>query len=285
MFILAAEAAEQVDLTNWQKLLEEGREALVNYAPRVGGAVVTLIIGWLVAKMIRGVTGRVMRKAKVEPTLATFALNILYSVLMVFVVISALGTLGVRTDSFVAIIGAAGLAIGFALQGSLSNFAAGVMLVIFKPFKQGDLVEAGGVMGKVREIQIFSTIIDTQDNRKVIVPNSQITGGSVTNYDGNKTRRVDMVFGIGYSDDIDAARTVIAGVLDNHPKILETPAYDLAVRELADSSVNFVVRPWCSTADYWTVWFEVHESVKKALDAAGISIPFPQQDVHMHQVA
>jgi len=285
MFILAAETPDATGSINWEALLEQGRQAIVDYAPRVGGAIATLVIGWLVAKMARGIAGRLLRKAKVEPTLATFALNILYALLMVFVVISALGTLGVQTNSFVAIIGAAGLAIGFALQGSLSNFAAGVMLVIFKPFKQGDLVEAGGILGTVREIQIFATIIDTPDNRKVIVPNSQITGSSVINYDGNDKRRVDMTFGIGYGDDIDSARGVIAGVLDNHPLIMKAPAYDLAVKALADSSVNFTVRPWCKPGDYWTVWFDVHEGVKKALDAANISIPFPQQDVHMHQVA
>ena len=283
MFILGAD--DPADLTQWQALLDKAKQVLIDYAPKVGGAVATLIIGWLVAKMVRAIVRRVMRRAKVEPTLATFAVNILYALLMVFVVISALGTLGVKTNSFVAIIGAAGLAIGFALQGSLSNFAAGVMLVIFKPFKQGDLVEAGGTLGRVREIQIFSTILDTLDGRRVIVPNSKITEDSVVNYDGNDTRRVDMMFGIGYSDDIDAARRVIAKVMDDHPKILKSPGYDLSVRELADSSVNFIARPWCHPDDYWDVWDDVTEGVKKGLDAANISIPFPQQDVHMHQVA
>ena len=183
------------------------------------------------------------------------------------------------------IIAAAGLAVGFALQGTLGNFAAGVMLIVFRPFKIGDFIEAGGVTGTVEEIQIFCTIIKTGDNKKVIVPNSDIGGGTITNYSAKPTRRVDMVFGIGYEDDIKKAKQVLERILKADERILKDPAPVIAVSELADSSVNFVVRPWVKSSDYWGVFWDTHETVKVEFDKEGISIPFPQQDVHMHQVA
>jgi len=211
--------------------------------------------------------------------------NILYMVLMVLVIISALGQLGVATTSFVAILGAAGLAIGFALQGSLGNFAAGVMLMAFRPFKEADFVEVAGLAGVVLEVGVFATILKTPDNKRVTVPNSAITDGNIVNYSAHDTRRVDMVFGIGYSDDIKAAKELLEQIVQENDQVLSDPAPVVAVSELADSSVNFVVRPWVKTADYWDVYWATHEAVKLRFDAAGISIPFPQQDVHMHEVA
>lgn len=204
--------------------------------------------------------------------------------LIIFVVIAALGQLGIQTASFGAIVGAAGLAIGLALQGSLANFAAGVLILIFRPFKVGDFVEVAGVSGAVQNIQIFTTELHTPDNKKVIVPNGGVISGNITNYSANNTRRVDLVFGIGYSEDIDVAKTLLQTVLAAEPKVLQDPAPTIGVVELADSSVNLVCRPWVNTADYWDVYFNVTEAVKKALDAGGISIPFPQRDLHLHHV-
>jgi small conductance mechanosensitive channel len=204
--------------------------------------------------------------------------------LIIFVVIAALGQLGIQTASFVAIVGAAGPAIGLALQGSLANFAAGVLILIFRPFKVGDFVEVAGVSGAVQNIQIFTTELHTPDNKKVIVPNGGVISGNITNYSANNTRRVDLVFGIGYSEDIDVAKTLLQTVLAAEPKVLQDPAPTIGVVELADSSVNLVCRPWVNTADYWDVYFNVTEAVKKALDAGGISIPFPQRDLHLHHV-
>lgn len=204
--------------------------------------------------------------------------------LIIFVVIAALGQLGIQTASFVAIVGAAGLAIGLALQGSLANFAAGVLILIFRPFEVGDFVEVAGVSGAVQNIQIFTTELHTPDNKKVIVPNGGVISGNITNYSANNTRRVDLVFGIGYSEDIDVAKTLLQTVLAAEPKVLQDPAPTIGVVELADSSVNLVCRPWVNTADYWDVYFNVTEAVKKALDAGGISIPFPQRDLHLHHV-
>jgi small conductance mechanosensitive channel len=191
--------------------------------------------------------------------------------------------LNIKTTSFVAILGAAGLAVGLALQGSLSNFASGVLMIIFKPFKLGDFVEAGGATGAVADINIFTTVINTPDNKKTIVPNSSVMGGNIINYSANDTRRVDLSAGISYSDDIDKARSAINAVLAEIPEILETPAPDILVSEMADSSVNFAVRPWCKPADYWAVYFGVTEAIKKKFDEEGISIPFPQQDVHLYK--
>ena len=204
--------------------------------------------------------------------------------LIIFVVIAALGQLGIQTASFVAIVGAAGLAIGLALQGSLANFAAGVLILIFRPFEVGDFVEVAGVSGAVQNIQIFTTERHTPDNKKVIVPNGGVISGNITNYSANNTRRVDLVFGIGYSEDIDVAKTLLQTVLAAEPKVLQDPEPTIGVVELADSSVNLVCRPWVNTADYWDVYFNVTEAVKKALDAGGISIPFPQRDLHLHHV-
>ena len=254
------------------------------FAPKVIWAILILVLGRIVVGFVTSFIGRLMRRAKADDTLTKFVISLSRIVLMIFVMLAALDSLGVETTSFVAIIGAAGLAVGFALQGSLSNFASGVMLVIFRPFKAGDYVEAGGSMGSVEAIQIFNTTLKTPDNRLVIIPNSNITGGNITNFSAMEKRRVDMVFGIGYDDDIRKAKNILEQILNEDERILKDPAYTVAVLELADSSVNFAVRPWVKTPDYWVVYFDVTEKVKLTFDEQGISIPYPQQDVHMHQV-
>lgn len=256
-----------------------------SYGVKIIGAIAIIVLGRIAVGMLARLAGRLMDKSKADPTLTRFITSVVRIALMTFVFIAALGTLGVQTASFVAVIGAAGLAIGFALQGSLANFASGVMLVIFKPFKVGDYVEAGGVGGSVEAVKIFNTIFKTPDNKLVIVPNSHITGGSITNYSAMETRRIDLVFGIGYGDDIRKAKEVLGRILAADERILKDPAPVVAVSELADSSVNFVVRPWVKTPDYWAVYFDVTEKVKMSFDREGISIPFPQTDVHLHQTA
>jgi small conductance mechanosensitive channel len=253
------------------------------YGPRIIAFLAILIIGRLVVGMITSILRRMMRRGGVDATLSKFVGNLAKFALLTIVVIAALGSLGIQTASFVAILGAAGLAVGLALQGSLANFAAGVLLIIFRPFKAGDFVEAGGTMGSVEEIQIFNTVLKTPDNKQVIVPNAQITGGTITNFSAKDTRRVDLVFGIGYSDDVGKAKQTLERILAEDSRVLKDPAPTVAVSELADSSVNFVVRPWVKSADYWGVYFDLTEKVKQTFDQNGISIPFPQRDVHMYQ--
>lgn len=247
-------------------------------------AAAIFFIGKYAAKTLSDLVAKIMARRDCDPALTSFAKSLLHWALLAFVVIAALAQLGIQTASFIAIIGAAGLAVGLALQGSLSNFAAGVLILIFRPFRIGNFIEAGGVSGTVVDISIFTTELVTPDNRQIIVPNSAITGGSIVNVSAKDTRRVDMVFGIGYSDDIDKARAVLLDILEKDARILKDPAPQVAFAELADSSMNFVVRPWVNAADYWAVKFDVTEQVKKRFDAEGISIPFPQQDVHMHTV-
>ncbi len=255
----------------------------VQYGMKALGALAILIIGMWVAKLIKKIVVKLMHRSKVDPTLISFVSSLAHIALQVFVIIAALETLDVKTTSFIAVLGAAGLAVGLALQGSLSNFAAGVLMIIFKPFRVGDLVEAGGVLGKVREIGIFTTVVDTLDNRKTIVPNAKLTSDNITNYSANNTRRVDLVAGISYGDDIDKARSAIQAALAEVPGILESPVPDVFVSEMADSSVNFAVRPWCKPSDYWAVYFGVTEAIKKRFDAEDVTIPFPQRDVHLYE--
>ncbi len=256
---------------------------IATYSMKVLGAIAILIIGMWIAKMIKKGIAKLMERSKVDPTLISFVSSLAHVALQICVIIAALDTLDVRTTSFIAILGAAGLAVGLALQGSLSNFAAGVLMIIFKPFKVGELIDAGGVLGVVREIGIFTTVIDTLDNRKTIVPNGKLTADNITNFSANNTRRVDMVAGISYGDDIDKARAAIQAALAEVPGILESPTPDIFVKEMADSSVNFAVRPWCKPADYWGVYFGVTEAIKKRFDADDITIPFPQRDVHLYE--
>jgi small conductance mechanosensitive channel len=253
------------------------------YGLKIISAILILIVGMWVAKRVKSFVVKLMEKRNVDPTLISFSSSLLLIALQIFVIVAALEKLNIKTTSFVAILGAAGLAVGLALQGSLSNFASGVLMIIFKPFKLGDFVEAGGATGAVADINIFTTVINTPDNKKTIVPNSSVMGGNIINYSANDTRRVDLSAGISYSDDIDKARSAINAVLAEIPEILETPAPDILVSEMADSSVNFAVRPWCKPADYWAVYFGVTEAIKKKFDEEGISIPFPQQDVHLYK--
>ncbi len=255
----------------------------MEYGAKIIGALIVLIIGMWVAKMLKKGIAKLMEKRKVDPTLVSFATSLLYVAMQMFVIIAALAKLDVNTTSFIAILGAAGLAIGLALQGSLSNFAAGVLMIIFKPIKVGDFVEAGGTMGAVGEISIFTTILNTPDNKKVIVPNAKLMGDNITNFNANGSRRVDLVAGISYGDDIDKAKSVLDGILAADERVLKNPAPTVAVVEMADSSVNLVVRPWCTGDDYWGVYFDTTETIKKRFDEEGISIPFPQQDVHLYE--
>lgn len=251
------------------------------YGIRLIGAILLFIIGKWVARLISNVSRKTLGARNIDPTLVGFIGNAVYILLMVIVIIASLNLIGVQTASFVAIIGAAGLAIGLALQGSLSNFAAGVLLIIFRPFKVGDFVEAAGTAGIIEEISIFTTQLRTGDNKAVIIPNSNITGGNIINYSAKDTRRVDMVFGVGYGDDLDKARKIIEEVVAADDRVLDEPAVTVGIIELGDSSVNFAVRPWVKTSDYWPTLFALNEAMKKRFDAEGISIPFPQRDVHL----
>lgn len=248
-------------------------------------AIAIFIIGKFVVGLLVSLAKKIMTKGKVDNILINFLASIIKTVLLLFVVIAALDQLGVDTTSMIALIGAAGLAIGLALQGTLQNLASGVMLIIFRPFSDGDFIEAGGVSGVVEEIGIFSITMRTADNREVIVPNGAIYGGTITNNSRRATRRVDMVFGIGYDDDLLKAKDILNRILSEDDRILADPAPTVAVGELADSSVNFNVRPWCNTPDYWGVYGDIHEKVKLTFDAEGISIPYPQMDVHHDKAA
>ena len=256
-------------------------EILGSYAFSLVMALLIFIIGkWAVNKIV-ALLGKVLRKVKgMDETLIKFLENIVYYALMIVVLLTALGKLGVETTSFLAILGAAGLAIGLALKDSLGNFASGVMIIMFKPFKVGDVVTAAGVTGSVSEVGIFNSVFTTPDNQKIIIPNGAITSGSITNINANDTRRVDLVVGIGYEDDIKKTKDVLNDIISSHEKVLLDKGITVAVLELADSSVNFVVRAWVKTPDYWDVKFALTETIKLRFDAEGISIPFPQQDVH-----
>ena len=268
-----------------QDIVGNFREALVAWGPMLISALVVLVVGWWLSSLLTSLTRRLMTRAAVDATLTTFVCNLVYMALIALVVISALGQLGINTTSFAAVIAAAGLAVGFALQGSLGNFAAGVMLMLFRPFKADDFVEAGGVAGTVEGVQVFATKIRSADNREITVPNGQIIGGSIVNYSAKETRRVDLVFGIGYGDDLAKAKATLNEIVSSDERILQEPAPTIAVLELADSSVNLAVRPWVKTGDYWPVHFDLVERVKVEFDRQGISIPFPQTDVHLDQVS
>jgi len=258
---------------------------LVPWSIRIVSALAIFILGRWIIKMVVGFSGRMMRKAQVDEMLTTFTGNILYTVLLVVVVIAALDQLGIQTTSLLAVFGAAGLAIGLALKDSLANFSSGVMLIIFRPFKVDDFIEAAGIAGVVEEVRIFSTILRTGDNREITIPNSQIYSAPIVNVSARSTRRIDMVFGIGYEDDLRKAKQLIEAAFAADDRILDDPAPGIAVGELADSSVNINARPWVKTADYWAVRSDLLENIKLSFDSNGISIPYPQQDVHMHNAA
>lgn len=258
-------------------------EALINYGPKVLLALFTLIIGlWIIKKLVNKTS--VHFSAKADPSLASFMSSLVSVLLKLMLFIAVASMVGIQTTSFIAVLGAAGLAVGLALQGSLANFAGGVLILLFKPFKVGDVIEAQGHLGVVKQIQIFNTILTTGDNRIVIIPNGPLSNGSLVNINQEPTRRIDFSFGIGYGDDIDKAKSVLEGLVSAESRILKDPAHLIVVEALADSSVNIKVRVWVNTADYWGVFFAMTETVKKTFDKEGISIPFPQRDVHMHTV-
>ncbi len=246
-------------------------------------AALILVAGYWAARVVRNIVKRIMTKAKVEATLVSFIGHLVYIALLTFVAIAALSRLGVDTTSFAAVLAAAGLAVGFALQGSLGNLAGGILLIIFRPFKVADFIEAAGVMGTVEEIQLFTTQLRTPDNKTVIIPNAKLTGDNIINYSAKGTRRVDMVIGASYSADIKKVKEVLEDILAGDSRVLKDPAATVGLLALADSSVNFAVRPWVNSADYWAVYFDTMEAVKRRFDAEGIGIPFPQRDVHIYK--
>jgi small conductance mechanosensitive channel len=257
---------------------------LVPWGINLGLALLIFFVGRLVSKVLVKVIKNILSKSNLNPILIDFIGSIANAILLLVVIIASLNQLGVDTTSLIALIGVAGLAIGLSLQGSLQNFAAGVMLITFRPFKAGDYVEAGGTSGVIEKINIFSTTMRTPDNKEVIVPNGRIYDDIITNYSARDTRWVDMVFGISYEDDIKKAKKIINDIILTDTRILEDPEPVIAVGELADSSVNIYVRPWVGTDHYWPVYFELNEKIKYALDNNGISIPYPQMDVHMMRV-
>jgi small conductance mechanosensitive channel len=244
-------------------------------------ALAIFFIGKYVANILVNITGKILRKTGVDSILVNFIESLLKAVLLLFIIIAVLDRLGVNTTSLIAVMGAAGLAVGLALQSSLQNFAAGVMLLIFKPFKAGDFIQAGGIEGKVESINIFTSTLKTGDNREIIVPNGSIYSTTITNFSAKDTRRIDLIFGIGYNDDIRHAKTIIESVIKAEERILQDQECTIAVAELAESSVNLVVRPWVKSSDYWVVRFDLIENIKLAFDKNGISIPYPQMDVHI----
>ena len=268
---------------DWAGLYEESQMIGVSFGIKLIAAVAIFLIGRLVARVVTNGIRKLMSSQEVDRILETFVSNLVYWALMTFVIIAAINQIGVQTTSLIAIMGAAGLAVGLALQGSLANFAAGVLIIMFRPYKVGDYVEAAGIAGSVVQVQILTTILKTGDNKQIVVPNAQIMGSVITNYSANATRRVDMVIGIGYDDDIDKARDTIQELVDSDDRILKDPACLIAVSELADSSVNLIVRPWVKTSDYSGVNFGLTEAIKKRFDKEGISFPYPQQDVHLIQ--
>ena len=272
---------EEVSIEKANEWAEKSLALLIDYAPKVLAAVVVLLIGlWIIKRIEKGVS-KLMRKRSFDESLIPFLVTLIDIILKAMLIISIAGMLGIKTTSFVAVLGAAGLAIGLALQGTLQNFAGGVLILIFKPYKVGDLIVAQGEKGTVKEIQIFVTILLTPENKTVIIPNGAISNGNITNYTKEGVIRVDMTFGISYDSNIKVAKDALFEVINNHPKTLKEPAPFVGVAELADSSVNLAVRPYTHPNDYWEVYFDCYEAGKLALDNAGITIPFPQVDVHM----
>ena len=264
--------------------LDELKNLLIDYGTEyslklLGGILIWIIGSWLIKK-VKKILLKAMDHLDYDETLERFLSNLIIGGLKVVLVIAILGQLGVHTTSFAAILAAAGLAVGLSLQGSLSNFAGGVLIMIFKPYKIGDFIEAQGEMGTVKEIEIFTTKLNTTDNKEVIIPNGTLSNGNITNYSTEKTRRIDITMGVSYDADIKQTKDLLMKIMTDHPNILKEPAPIVVLGELADSSVNFKMRPWTLTADYWTVYFEIMETCKIELDKAGIEIPYPQMDIH-----
>jgi small conductance mechanosensitive channel len=266
-----------------EELLKKAMEMVLEYAPKVALAIVTLIIGlWIIGKLTN-IMKKSMESLKVDPTLIPFLSSLTSWLLKLILFVSVASMVGIATTSFIAVLGAAGLAVGLALQGSLGNFAGGVLILIFKPYKVGDLIEALGHVGVVKEVQIFNTILVTPLNETIVIPNGPMSNNSLVNYTAEGSRRIDLLIGISYDSDIDKAKKVLLEVMNDDDKVLGTPAPFVGVDSLADSSVNLAVRPWCNNENYWDVYFGITEKAKKALDENNISIPFPQRDVHLFE--
>lgn len=268
-----------------QKYIDQLTELAVLYVPKIAMAIIVLILGFGIIKLLTSALNKGMTRSKVDESLKPFLIGLFSNILKVLLVISVVGMLGVEMTSFIAILGAAGLAVGMALSGTLQNFAGGVMILIFKPFKVGDVIDAQGYIGSVAEIQIFNTILKTPDNKTIIIPNGGLSTSSMTNFSTEPQRRVDWTFGIGYGDDAVKAKTVLKRLCDEDTRILKDPEVFIAMSELADSSVNFVVRAWVESADYWGVFFDMNEKVYQVFAEEGLNIPYPQMDVHVHKVA
>jgi len=268
---------------DWAGLWATAQTSGVQFGLKLLVAIVIFYVGRLVARVLTNALHKLMQKQEVDQILESFVCNLVYWVVMLFVIIAAINHIGIETTSLIAVMGAAGLAVGLALQGSLSNFASGVLIVIFRPYRVGDFVEAAGISGSILEVQILTTVMKTGDNKQIIVPNSQIMGSIITNYSAHDTRRVDMTIGVSYEDDIDKVRQTIQDLIDADDRILKDPESLIAVSALADSSVNFTVRSWVKSGDYWGVMFGLTEAIKKRFDQDGISFPFPQQDVHLYK--
>jgi len=282
---LAAAIPEELSVDRMQGYIDTGIEMAIQYGPKLILAILVLIIGLWIINRVVNLMARGMERSNTEPTLAQFLRNLVSIGLKALLLISVAGMIGIQTTSFIAVLGAAGLAIGLALQGSLGNFAGGVLILLFKPYRVGDYIEAQGVGGTVKEIQIFNTIINTVDNKRIIVPNGSISNGIITNYSSEPTRRVDFLFGIGYGDDIAKAKDVIRKLVEADERVFDDPEPTIVVSNLGDSSVDITVRVWANAADYWGLKFDLTERVKLAFDEADISIPFPQRDVHLYQEA
>lgn len=258
-------------------------DIIVTYGPKLIGAIITLIIGWWIIKIIHKTLRKTFEKRAMEPSLRGFLNSMIGILLKVLLLVSVAGMMGVEMTSFIAILGAAGLAVGLALSGTLQNFAGGVMILLFKPFKAGDFIDAQGHMGSVSEIQIFNTILKTPDNKTIIIPNGGLSNSSMVNFSTEARRRVDFSFGIAYGDDVDKAKEVLTRLINEDSRILQDPAPFIAVSELADSSVNLVVRVWAEAVNYWGIFFNLTENVYKTFDKEGLNIPFPQMDVHLQK--
>ncbi len=260
-------------------LADSGAELGLNLV----AAIAIFFIGRWVAKSLRKFAVKAMERIEVDAILVKFFGNMLYIILLVFVILAAIAQLGVQTTSLIALVGAAGLAVGLALQGSLANFAAGILIIIFRPYRIGDFIEGAGTMGTVEEVQIFTTILKTPDNRRVIIPNGQVMAGTIVNFTTHPIRRVDLVANVGYEDDSDHVRKVLTEIVEGDTRTLTDPAPTIRMNAHGDSSVNWIVRPWVKTEDYWAVYWDLTERIKRRFDEEGISIPYPQRDVHLYR--
>lgn len=268
---------------NLEAYTSKAIELIMSYGPKVLLAIITLLIGlWLIKILVKAFK-KVLENAGTDVSLQKFLTSLVSILLKALLIISVASMVGIATTSFIAILGAAGLAIGLALQGSLANFAGGVLILIFKPFKVGDFINAQGHAGTVHAIQVFNTTLKTPDNKTIIIPNGALSNGSIINFSTESQRRVDMTFGISYTDDIKKAKDILNRLVESDNRILKYPSPAIVVSELADSAVNFAVRVWCNAPDYWNIYFDMHENVKLSFDKDRISIPFPQQDIHVYQ--